>query len=532
MDSPDGGRAMGAVPYWREGCALWYIPSPDHTPFAPMRMADSPAQPTLARKLTLVGLVATGVCSMIGVAINTIPFTLQRSVPGIGPNVLAAFVIAAVPALLAGLAYAVLASAMPNAGGTYVYASRALNPYLGFAASFSQWLAISVAMGVVSYMLMPFLRDLALALEWPAVARAFDGGVLRIAIPFALLWAAAFVNIRGVETYQRTVVPLMFLTLAIGAVVIMAGMLYTHADFAAALMAREGIALPASLPAPGSRFPIFAAVPVIFSCFIGFDSIAQAGGEAKDPTRNLPLAILISVVGVAIFYLMFTASVYHAVPWSFVAERSLTQDVTAPGLLGYLLPRPWAVLIAAGVSLALIKDLPAMLMGISRLLFAWAEDGIFPVRVAAVHPVHRTPHVAIMLSTAMASLAVVGCSVANDFLLGIDILVTAMLVNFILMCVSVLALPVRNPAIAARVIVLKSRPLQLLVAGAGVLSLGALLVVHTARDLQAPIPWYLRSTWDWLIVMAIGTAIYLRETRKLRAAGVDVEARFKELPAQ
>ena len=52
--------------------------------------------------------------------------------------------------MIAGLAYAILASAMPKAGGTYVFASRGLNPYLGFIASFSQWLSICVAMGVVS----------------------------------------------------------------------------------------------------------------------------------------------------------------------------------------------------------------------------------------------------------------------------------------------------------------------------------------------------------------------------------------------
>ena len=280
-------------------------------------MAGSPAQPTLARKLTLVGLVATGVCSMIGVAINTIPFTLQRSVPGIGPNVLAAFVIAAIPALLAGLAYAVLASAMPNAGGTYVYASRALNPYLGFAASFSQWLAISVAMGVVSYMLMPFLRDLAIALEWPAVARAFDGGVLRIAIPLALLWTAALR-----EHPRRRDVPADR-----GAADVpdprdrrggdRRGHCCTPTPTSPRRCWRAKVSpFPPHAPPPASRLPLFPAVPVIFSCFIGFDSIAQAGGEAKDPTRNLPLAILISVVGVAIFYLLFTASVYHAVPWT------------------------------------------------------------------------------------------------------------------------------------------------------------------------------------------------------------------------
>lgn len=490
------------------------------------------SNPTLARRLTLTGLVATGVCSMVGAAINTIPFTLHRSAPGIGPYVLAVFAVAAIPAILAGLAYAVLSSAMPNAGGTYVFASRALNPYLGFAASFSQWLAICVAMGVVSYLLMPFLRDLVAALGWASGARALDGGVLRAVIPLALLWTAAWVNIRGIESYQRTVIPLMFLTLAIGGVVIVAGALYTHADFETAARARDLAVGPETGDATFSLAAFITAVPVIFSCFIGFDSIAQAGGEAANPTRDLSRAIIISVVGVAIFYLLFTASVYHAVPWQFVARQSQGMDVTAPGLLGLLLPRPWTVLISAGVSVALIKDLPAMLLGISRLAFAWAEDGIFPRGLAAVHPVRRTPHAAIILSAAMASLAVIGCFVARDFMLGVDILVDAMFVNFILMCVAVLVLPRTNPEIARRIAVLRHRPTQVAVAVAGAATLLALLAVQGWRDLHSPVAWYLRSTWDWLFVMAIGTAIYLRETSRLRAAGVDLRARFRELPPQ
>ena len=85
----------------------------------------------LAREMGLLGLTATGICAMVGAAVNVIPFMIQRHVPGIGANVLPAYLLAAVPAVLAGLAYAMLASAMPRAGGSYVFASRALSPYLG-----------------------------------------------------------------------------------------------------------------------------------------------------------------------------------------------------------------------------------------------------------------------------------------------------------------------------------------------------------------------------------------------------------------
>jgi len=270
---------------------------------------------------------------------------------------------------------------------------------------------------------------------------------------------------------------------------------------------------------------------LLFASFIGFDSIAQAGGEAKRPGRDLPLAIGIAVVSVGIFYMLFTGAVYHAVPWQFIAAEAPHRDLTAPGLLGSLLPPAWTVVIVSGAAVALVKDLPAMLLGVSRLMFAWAEDGIFPPSIAAVHPRFRTPHVAILASAGMATLAIVGCHVAGDFFLGVDILVTSMLVNFLLMAISVLTLPKRNPALARAVTVLPSRAAQVPLALLAVIVLAVFLGVHTWRDLNAPVAgWYLRSTPLWFLMITAGSILYLREARKLRRQGVDLAARFATLP--
>jgi amino acid transporter len=481
----------------------------------------------------LPGLVATGVCSMVGAGINVIPFMIQRNVPGIGGDVLPAFAFAALPAMLAGLAYAILASAMPRAGGSYVYASRALDPYLGFVASFSQWFSLCVAIGVVSYVLVPFLRDIATALQWSGVAALLESGPVRVSISLAVLWAAVGLNLLGVTAYQRLIVPLMFLTFALGGVVIVAGFSFDHGDFAAAVLARDGQPVPAAAAGRAGTGTFLSASALLFASFIGFDSIAQAGGEARNPSRNLPLAIGIAVVSVGLFYILFTAAVYHAVPWAYIAEQAQRRDLTAPGLLGYLLSPFWTVVIVSAAAVALVKDLPAMLLAVSRLMFAWAEDGIFPAAVAAVHPVYRTPHVAILASGGMATLGILGSHFAGDFFLGVDILVTAMLVNFLLMAVSVLTLPGRNPDLARAVSVVPWRSAQVPLAALGVVALAGFLVIHTVKDLSsAASAWYFRSTPVWALVMAVGSLVYLRELRVLRRDGIDLRARCATLPPE
>jgi basic amino acid/polyamine antiporter, APA family len=498
-----------------------------------MSQPDVAARPRLAREMGLLGLTATGVCSMVGAGINVIPFMIQRHVPGIGGDVLAAFAFAAVPAMLAGLAYAILASAMPRAGGSYVYASRALNPYLGFVASFSQWFSLCVAIGVVSYVLVPFLRDIATALQWTGVAATLEAGPVRVSISLAVLWAAVALNLLGVTAYERLIVPLMFLTFVLGGVVIVAGFAFDHDQFAAAVLARDGHVVPPATVQRAGGWTFLSASALLFASFIGFDSIAQAGGEAKNPGRNLPLAIGIAVVSVGLFYMLFTAAVYHAVPWSYIAEQAQQRDLTAPGLLGYLLSPFWTVVIVSAAAVALVKDLPAMLLAVSRLMFAWAEDGIFPSAVAAVHPVTRTPHVALLASGGMATLGILGSHFAGDFFLGVDILVTSMLVNFILMAVSVLTLPGRNPDLARAVTVVPSRAAQVPLALLGVVVLSGFLAIHTTKDLTSPAAaWYFRSTPVWALVMALGSFIYWREMRALRQSGVDVAARFRALPPE
>ncbi len=487
---------------------------------------------SLTRQMGLAGLAATGICSMIGASIYVVPFMIQRNVPGIGPYVLPAFLFAALPATLAAFSYAILASAMPRAGGSYIYASRSLSPYLGFVASFSQWFGLSIAIGVVSYVIIPFLRDIAQSLQLNDLAILLNAGWVRVSLSLIILWTFVLINIRGIKMYERTLIPLMIMMFGLGAIVIVTGLVFNQEDFANALASKEGKTIVTSV----SHFdwPAFlSGAALLFSSFIGFDSIAQAGGEAKNPSQLLPRAIGIAIVTVTSFYFIFTYSLYHTVPWSFVAQEAQVKDVTAPGLLSYVMPASWAVFIIAGAAVALLNDLPAMILSVSRLMFSWAEDGIFPKRIATIHPSYHTPHAAIVASGLMASIGILGSHFAGDFFLGIDIMVTSMLVNYLLMCVSVLVLPAKNPTIARNISVFKSRKLQQAVAGVGAFMLLSFLVIHISKDISAQVnEWYFHSTPVWLIVMLVASIIFYLNWNRLKKSGANTKELFSKLPPE
>jgi amino acid transporter len=485
----------------------------------------------LTRQMGLLALTATGVCSMLGASINVVPFMIQRNVPGIGPYVLPAFVFAAIPALFAALAYAILASAMPRAGGSYIYASRGLNPYLGFVASFSQWFGLSIVIGVIAYVVVPFIRDIAFSFGWESLTIALETGWVRVSLALMLLWTFVLVNINGTKSYERTLLPMMFVMFALGAIVIVAGFSFDTNDFLIALKEKESRNFTPVSHIDFDWRVFLSAAALLFSSFIGFDSIAQAGGEAKNPTKNLPKAILLAILGVGCFYFLFASAVYHTVPWSFVAQEALIKDITAPGLLSYVLPASLGIAILIGAAIALINDLPAMLLSVSRLMFAWAKDGIFPSSISKVHPKTHTPHVALIVAGIMASIGILGSHFAGDFFLGIDIMVTSMMVNFLLMCITLITITKMNPELASDISVIKNRTLQLFIGWFGVISLSSFLIIHTYKDLtKVTEAWYFHSTPIWLIVMSIASILFVYKWRQLSSKGIDVSNHFKKLP--
>jgi basic amino acid/polyamine antiporter, APA family len=112
-------------------------------------------------------------------------------------------------------------------------------------------------------------------------------------------------------------------------------------------------------------------------------------------------------------------------------------------------------------------------------------------------------------------------------------MVVAMLVNFLLMCLALLALPQRNPALAARMTILRGTRARTIVGVAGVSLLSLFLAVHVRRELGTAVAvWYERPLAVWAVVMVLGTLVHAVEFSRLRARVGDVTARFAALPEE
>lgn len=478
----------------------------------------------------LLLITATGICSMMGASINVIPFMIQKNIPGIGPYVVPAFLFAAIPAVFAAFAYAILSSAMPRAGGSYLYASRGLSPYLGFIASFSQWFGLSIVIGVISYIIVPFIRDIFFNLEFYNISTFLEVGSIRLIISLLFIWLFVYVNIIGGKLYRNTLIPMLIIMFSLGGIVIISGLLFDQNDFIDSLCRTESRVIEPILEKSFDWKIFLTASTLMFSSFIGFDAIAQTGNEAKNPTKNIPRAILLAIFIVSLYYILFTISVYNIVPWNFIADESLTKDITAPGLLSYVLPPFWGILIIIGAAIALINDLPAMILSVSRLIFAWSKDNIFPEKISEIHPKYNTPHRAIIYVGIVASIGALGSHFAGDFFLGIDIMVTAMMINFLLMCITLISIKRVNPTLYNKITIIKNRTIQVLVGFIGSIIILIFLVIHTFKDLSSNVDgWYFHSTYIYLIVMTAASLYFIIRWNRVKTKNINT---YKELPLE
>jgi APA family basic amino acid/polyamine antiporter len=348
-------------------------------------------QHQLVRTLSLVDIIMVGIAGMIGGAI----FVLTGPAIGLaGSAVILAFVINAIITLFTAMAYAELGSAMPEAGGGYLWIREGLPRPNAFISGWMAWFAHIIAGSLYAVGFGAFFYQLL----GPNVAGVLSDQPLFGVIPFdkliAVVSIAAFtyINIKGTSETGKTGTIVTIVQLGAVLCLIVAGSWMIHNNPTS--MSNFADFMPTGIPG------LFAAMGLTFIAFEGYEIIVQTGEEVKNPKRNIPRAIFISLATVVTLYCLVAFVSIGAISpegiaaWRFIGEGGELGIVKAAEIF---LPYG-ALIVLGGGMVSTLAALNATTFSSARVAFAMGRHYNLPHKLSSIHPVNRTPHIAIIIS--------------------------------------------------------------------------------------------------------------------------------------
>ena len=380
----------------------------------------------LRRELGLKEVVATVMTAVIGGGLFISTIQIQ-SVAKVGSGIIISYVMAAIPALLVAISYAVLSSALPSSGGEYVYISRILDPYIGFIATWARWfsmIATLAAMAVGDTILIQNFFDIA---HMHSISVVIGRYIQIIAILFVIVFV--ILNYLGVKLYGIIQTWMFFLLMAGIILFIIFGIPH--------------IKIPNLLYEAKFNFSSLAkAASLIFFSYIGFAAIANAGGEVKNAGKILPKGIVLSTIGIAFIYVMIATITYGAMSPSFYDSYNFSTG-SIPMVAVHFLPAIIALYVAFAGSIAIISDINPTILASSRLAFAWAKDDIIPQKLAELNH-FKVPKWSLII-TGIVAIAII--IFAKAFMNAVMMINMAVLLVYIAVTTSSFVLPYKHPEI-------------------------------------------------------------------------------------
>ncbi|QDX41841.1 universal stress protein [Salarchaeum sp. JOR-1] len=315
---------------------------------------------SLERDLGLYATLTVSIGAMVGSGIFVLPGLAAELA---GPAVIAAYLLAGLVVLPAGLAKAEMATAMPEAGGTYLYIDRAMGPGAGTIAGIGAWFSLVFKSAFALVGLGAYL-----ALFAPTLAAS----VKPIALGLGLLLLA--VNVLGVKQTGRLQAVIVSVVLAVLLVFIGDGLTYVdHAQYHPFLA--DGID------------GLLAATGFVFVSYAGVTKIASVAEEVENPGRNIPLGILGSIALMMLVYTFVVFVVVGVTPAGVLAHSYTPMADAAAQFAGDL----GITVVSVVAVLALTSMANAGILASSRYPLAMGRDRLFPERFASTHDRFRTP---------------------------------------------------------------------------------------------------------------------------------------------
>jgi APA family basic amino acid/polyamine antiporter len=362
-----------------------------------------PEDEGLVRALGLGSGVLFVLGSVIGSGIFMTTGTMAAALPS--PSlIIAAWVAGGVIALSGGLTYAEMGSMYPRSGGVYVYLREAFGPLLAFLYGWAALLVFfsggiaAVAVGFSDYVsyFVPALSTTRVLWSIGTPLGAWTVSAAQIVAVIAIA-ALAAINYVGVRSGNRVNIVLTVAKVAGLAALPVFALIASHTT------PQWTPVVPPDLARPLAGFGI-AMIAVLWTNDAWY-CVTWIAGEMKQPQRDLPRALFIGISLLTLIYVVVNMAYLYALPIAELEGVSRVGEAAATALVGV----NGARLVALTVVVSTFGcDAAAILAG-ARLLFAMARDGVFLPAAAKVHPVYRTPHVAIVaLSAWSAVLALTG----------------------------------------------------------------------------------------------------------------------------
>jgi amino acid transporter/nucleotide-binding universal stress UspA family protein len=331
----------------------------------------------LAKDLGPLAALTIGVGTMIGAGIFVLP---GDAVTTAGSLAVAAFVVGGTIALLTALSASELGTAMPKSGGAYYYVNHALGPLFGSVAGWANWLGLAFAS---AFYMVGFGEYIQLII---GVSGAVGLGPfsLNIATLIALVGGAFFVSVNYIGaketgTLQNIIVIILVAILAV----------FT---FVGGLQAD-----PSNLPANEGYGPMLTATGFIFVSYLGFVQITSVAEEIQDPGKNLPRAVIGSVVLVTGIYALVLFVMSASLEPGFIAGIA-PDEIAVVEVTDALLGPVGAVAMLFGGLLATASSANASILASSRINFAMGRDEIITPSLNEVHPRFATPYKSIAIT--------------------------------------------------------------------------------------------------------------------------------------
>lgn len=340
---------------------------------------STPRGPSLVRAVGVWALAASIFNVTVGGGIFRLPASAAAAAGAAAPLV---YLICAAVMGFVVLCFAEAGSRITLTGGPYAYVEAVFGRYVGFLAGVLLWMLGTTAVAGVSSAFA----------EGVGALVGIEG--IRVPVIVTMFVLLAFINLRGVEQGTKLIVVASIAKLLPLLAFVAIGVFFIQPDN----IAIREVPSPASLAR--------AAIVLVFA-FSGVETALVPSGEIRDPARTVPRALAIAMIGVTLLYLAV-----HVVAAGLLGDKLATSTAAplafaAESFLG----TPGRLLLLVGASISMFGYVSGMTLAVPRALFRFAEDGLLPKAVGAIHPTYRTPHVAIIIQTTL----VCALAVFNSF---------------------------------------------------------------------------------------------------------------------